>query len=136
MKDTAPTGEFLDNIVLVTNEPQYNLVTIPVRGVINPPLVLPVRVDLGTIKLGEQSKSFVVARSKSPFEILQIECSDERFVFQTPEGKKDRHIIPFEFHSGDQAGAFRQTLTIHTDLGEEGSASTVIVVNVADKAAR
>ncbi|MBX3423518.1 MAG: DUF1573 domain-containing protein [Pirellulaceae bacterium] len=133
LKDTAPAGEFLDNIILVTNEPKYNLVTIPVRGAILPPLVLPMRVDLGTIKAGEQGKSFIVARSKTPFEVRSIECKDERFVFKLPEGKKDKHVIPFEFNSGDQVGAVRQTIKLQTDLSEDGEGTTVILVNVAEK---
>jgi hypothetical protein len=133
LKDSAPSGELLDNIILVTNDPQFNLVTIPVRGTINPPLVLPVRVNLGTVKAGEIGKSFVLARSRTPFEITKIECDDARFQFKVPEGKKDKHVIPLEFHSGDQTGAVRRTLTIQTDLGDEGTASTTIVVNVAAK---
>lgn len=130
LKESAPAGEFQDNIILVTNESNFNTVTIPVRGVINPPLVLPVRIDLGTVKAGQQSKSFFLARSKTPFEVKNIECSDERFVFKLPEGKKDKHVIPFQFNSGEKPGAFQQTLTMHTDLSQEGSASTIVVVNV------
>ena len=133
LKDTAPPGEFQDNIILVTNESNFNLVTIPVRGVINPPLVLPGRIDLGTVKAGEQSKSFFLARSKTPFEVMKIECTDERFVFKLPEGKKDKHVITFHFNSGEQPGAFQQNFTVHTDLGDEGAASTLIVGNVVEK---
>lgn len=133
LKESAPAGELLDSIIVVTNEPQANLVTIPVRGTINPPLVLPVRVNLGTIKAGEIGKSFVLVRSRTPFEITKIDCKDERFHFKIPEGKKDKHVIPLEFHSGNQTGAVQRTLTVHTDLGNEGTGSTNIVVNVADK---
>ena len=132
LKESATAGEFQDNIILVTNETNFNTVTIPVRGVINPPLVLPVRIDLGTVKAGQQSKSFFLARSKTPFEVKNIECSDDRFVFKLPDGKKDKHVIPFQFNSGEKAGAFQQTLTMHTDLSEDGSASTVVVVNVTE----
>ncbi len=130
LKDTAPAGEFLDNIVLVTNEPHFNLVTIPVHGTINPPLVLPVRVDLGTVKAGQKSNSFLLVRGKTPFEITKIDCEDPRFVFKIPSGKKDKHLVQFEFASGEVIGAFRQSLTVQTDLAEEGTASTTIVGNV------
>jgi hypothetical protein len=136
LMDKAPVGEFMDNIVLVTNEPQYNLVTIPVRGSILPPLVLPTRIDLGTVKSGDQSKSFFVARSKTPFEILEITCDDPRMTFRKPQGKKDKHVITYEFVAGAEAGAFRKNLTIVTDLGEAGKATTVVVGNVTDKDAK
>jgi hypothetical protein len=63
LKDSAVVGEFDENIVLVTNDKDYNLVTIPVRGNIMPPLVLPSRIDLGTVKLTNNSKSFFIAKS-------------------------------------------------------------------------
>lgn len=130
LKETAPTGEFSDNIVLVTNEPNFNLVTIPVRGTINPPLVLPPRVDLGTVRAGQQSGSFFLIRSKEPFEIQKIDCEDQRFVFEIPSGKKDKHIVQFKFNSGDAVGAFKQSLTIHTDLPADNTATTSIIGNV------
>jgi hypothetical protein len=133
IKDSAPVGELSDNIVLVTNEPEYNLVTIPVKGNISPPLVLPGRIDLGTIKAGNQSKSFFLAKSKTPFEIKEIKCEDSRFTFKLPEGKKDKHIVNFEFAAGDKVGAFRQNITIVTDLSEDGTASTLAVGNVTDR---
>jgi hypothetical protein len=133
IKDTAPVGELSDNIVLVTNEPEYNLVTIPVRGNVSPPLVLPGRIDLGTIKAGNQSKSFFVAKSKTPFEIKEVKCEDPRFSFKLPEGKKDKHIVAFEFAASDQAGAFRHNITVVTDLSEDGTASTIAVGNVTDR---
>lgn len=133
LKDSAPVGEINDNIVLVTNEPQYNLVTIPVHGNITPPLVLPNRIDLGTLKSGAGSKSFFIAKSKTPFEVKEVQCEDKRITFKIPEGKKDKHIINFEFASDEQVGAFRQNIKVVTDLDEDGTAATVVVGNVAEK---
>ena len=119
--------------MLVTNEPEFNLVTIPVRGNISPPLVLPGRIDLGTIKSGDKSKSFFVAKSKVPFEIKEIKCEDPRFAFKLPEGKKDKHLVNFEFESGEAVGAFRHTITVITDLSEEGTSNTIVVGNISDR---
>jgi Protein of unknown function (DUF1573) len=136
LKDSAVVGEFDENIVLVTNDKDYNLVTIPVRGNIMPPLVLPSRIDLGTVKLTNNSKSFFIAKSKAPFEIKEIKCEDSRFTFKIPEGKKDKHVIPFEFAAGEQPGAFRQKITVITDLSEDGVSETFAVGNVAEKEAK
>jgi Protein of unknown function (DUF1573) len=133
LKDSAPIGEFTDNIVLVTNEPEYNLVTIPVKGNINPQLVVPGRIDLGSIKVGTPSKSFFVAKSKMPFEIKEVKCEDPRFTFKVPPGKKDKHILTFEFAAGEEVGPFRHNITIVTDLPEDGTASTVVIGNVAEQ---
>ncbi len=136
LKDSAAVGELNDNIVLVTNDPQYNMVTIPVHANITPPLVLPARIDLGTVKSGATSKSFFIAKSKSPFEVKEIQCEDKRLTFKVPEGKKDKHVITFEFEAGEMAGAFRQAITVVTDLADESTAATSVVGNVAEKDAK
>ncbi len=130
LKDSAPAGDFSDQIVLVTNDNEYNLVTIPVRGNVLPPLVLPVSVDLGTVKAGQAVQSRMIVHSKQAFEVKQIECDDKRFTFSPELGKSAKmHSIPVEFTSGE-AGAFRKTVTVHTTLPEGGTASTLVSGNV------
>ncbi len=130
LKETAPEGDFSDQIVLVTNEPQFNLVTVPVRGVILPPVSMPVSVELGSVKVDSSIKTRVVIRSKDEFEVAEIKCADQRFAFTTPTGKKKAHIIPIEFNSGGSTGAFRIQVTVNTSLATDGQASTVISGNV------
>lgn len=131
LKDTAPAGDFSDQIVLVTNETQYNLVTIPVRGNVLPPLVLPASVELGTVKAGQAVQTRLIVKSNQEFEVTKIECADERFSFNPPVGKSAKvHMIPFEFKSGTDAGAFRNPVTVHTTLAEGGTASTFVSGNV------
>lgn len=130
LKETAPAGDFSDQIVLVTNEPQFNLVTVPVRGVILPPVSMPVSVELGSVKVTEAIKSRMVIKSKEEFAITDIKCPDARFSFATPEGKKKVHIIPIDFDAGKTAGAFRIQVNVTTSLPEDGQASTIISGNV------
>lgn len=132
LKDSAPVGEFNDNIVVVTNEAQFNSVTIPVQGTINPPLILPARIDLGTLKLGSSSKQFFIAKSKTPFEIKEVLCDDKRIQFKIPEGKKEKHLINLEFTADETVGAFRHAIKVITDLPEDGAAETLIIGNVAE----
>ncbi len=132
LKDTAPAGDFSDQIVLVTNEPQFNLVTVPVRGVILPPVSMPVSVELGSVKVTEAIKSRMVIKSKEEFAITEIMCPDARFSFTAPEGKKKVHIIPIDFDAGKTAGAFRIQVNVTTSLPEDGQASTFISGNVVD----
>jgi hypothetical protein len=132
LKDTAPAGDFSDQIVLVTNEPQFNLVTIPVRGVILPPVSMPVSIELGSIKVEDAIKSRMVIKSKEEFAITDIKCPDARFRFTAPEGKKKVHIIPIDFSAGNTAGAFRIQVSVTTSLPEGGQASTIISGNVVN----
>ncbi len=131
LKDTAPAGDFSDQIVLVTNDDQYNLVTVPVRGNVLPPLVLPASVELGTVKAGQAVQTRMIVRSNQEFEVTKIVCPDERFSFNPPAGKSAKvHMIPFEFKSGTDAGAFRNLVTVYTTLAEGGTASTFVSGNV------
>lgn len=130
LKDSAPPGAFSDQIVLVTNDSEYNLVTIPVRGNVLPPLVVPASVVLGTLKVGQMKDERIVIKSNENFEVTKVECADQRFTFSPALGKSAKvHLIPIQFKS-DTAGAFRDTVTIHTTLSEGGIASTQISGNV------
>lgn len=133
LKESAPAGSFSDQIVIVTNDRNFNLVTVPVRGNIVPPLVMPVSVELGTIKPGESQTSRIIIRGKEAFEIKKIVCVDKRFTFQQPKGSKPFHSIPFEFQSdGETVGAFKEQVTVYTNLAADGQASTMISGNVAE----
>ncbi len=132
LKADAPAGEISDEITLVTNEPQFNLVTVPVRANVIPPLSMPLSVELGTIKPGKVEKNRVFIKSKQPFKVEKIECEDERFVFSVPTGEKTAHFIPFEFKTDDKLGAFRQKITVHTSLTDPSTASTTITGNIGD----
>ena len=130
LKDSAPAGDFSDQIVLVTNDNEYNLVTVPVRGNVLPPLVMPASVELGTIKAGQTVRSRMIIKSNQDFEVTKIECKDGRFTFTPTLGKAAKvHSIPVEFKAGD-VGAFRETVTVHTTLPEDGIAATLVSGNV------
>ncbi len=131
LKDTAEAGEFSDQIVLVTNDAQYDLVTVPVRGNVLPPLVLPVSVDIGTVKEGQAVQTRMIVKSNQEFEVTQVVCPDARFTFAPTFGKAAKvHLIPVEFAAGAGVGAFRERVTVHTTLAEGGSASTHVSGNV------
>ncbi len=130
LKESAPPGDFSDQIVLVTNDNEYNLVTVPVRGNVLLPLRLPDSVDLGTIKTGQSVSSRMVIHSNQAFEVKEVVCEDQRFKFTPELGKMAKvHRIAVEFQS-TEAGAFRKSVTVHTTLPEGGTASTVVSGNV------
>lgn len=129
--DTAKAGEFRDQIVIVTNDVEFNQVTVPVTGTIVPPLVMPASVELGTIRSGNSVAQRLIIKGKEPFEITKIDCADGRFVFKTPGGKRKAHIIPVQFVAKDKIGAFREKVTVHTSLGDSGIAYTFVNGNVA-----
>ncbi|GIW98501.1 MAG: hypothetical protein KatS3mg111_1834 [Pirellulaceae bacterium] len=134
LKDTAPPGHLHDQIVLVTNDRDFNLVTIPVRGYVAAPLEMPRSIELGTIPTGADLRKSMFIKGNEPFAVTEIQCDDPRFEFELPSGTRKAHVIRFTFHSGDQPGAFRRTVTVKTSLDGNGEASTVIRGNVSGRA--
>ncbi len=132
LKSDTPTGELVDEIVLVTNEAQFNLVTLPVRANVIAPLSMPTSVELGTIKAGQSTKNRVLIKSKTPFKIEKVECEDTRFTFEVPPGEKTTHFIPFEFKSDDKIGSFRQKIIVHTSLTDPSTADTTFTGNITE----
>ncbi|MEM7478610.1 MAG: DUF1573 domain-containing protein [Planctomycetota bacterium] len=132
LKPSAPVGSFSDEIILVTNEANFNLVTIPVRGKVPPPLEMSDSVALGTTKVEEVLKSRLIVKGQSKFAITNITCEDPRFSFKTPSGSRTAHLIPLEFNAGKEAGAFRVEVTVETDLSEDNKVSTFVSGNVVN----
>jgi hypothetical protein len=130
LKDSAPAGEFTDEIVLVTNEAQSNRVTLPVRSNVIPPLYVE-GVQLGTLRVGETKSERLLVKSKMPFRIEKIECNDARFAFAPSNDEKLVHLITFEFKADDMIGSFREKITVYTNLKESATAEASITGNVA-----
>ncbi len=74
-------------------------------------------------------------RGKQPFAITKIECADKRLTFMPKEGSRTTHVIPFKFNASDQAGAFREKITVHTTLQKDGIATTFVSGNVVSDVA-
>ncbi len=132
LKDTTPVGRLNDQIVLKTNDPQYNLVSIPVRGRVRPPLDVTPPNIIGTLKKNSEWSGRIVLKAKQPFEVTEIICKDERASFTTPKGSKVLHIIPVKFNSGAEVGAFQESVTIKTNLPKDGVATTALTGNVVE----
>ena len=133
LKDTAPFGELHDEIQLVTNDSQYNTVTLPIRAAIIPPLsVAPASVELGTMKVGSSATGRFVLKAKSPFGIKKIDCTDDRFTFKIPEGEKTALLVPIEFNAGKTAGAFKQKVSVVSTLPDDMAVEVTITGNVTE----
>jgi hypothetical protein len=132
LKETAEAGELNDEIQIVTNERQYNQVTLPIRASVVPALsIAPQSLELGSLKPGASAKYRLVVKAKQPCEISAVDCEDERFLFSIPEGSKPVHIIPLEFKAGDAVGAFKRTITVTSTLAEGATASVTVTGNIA-----
>jgi hypothetical protein len=135
LKDNAPVGEILDELVVVTNDEKNDQFTLPVSGRIIPPVsISPTYVSLGDIAQGKSAQQRLIVRAKTPFSITGIDCEDGRFEFKAPEGSRTVHVIPFTF-KGDllndkDTGSLKQKVTVRTSLGDEMTAETTVAGRV------
>lgn len=133
LKDTAPSGELHDEIQIVTNEKQYNTVTLPIRAAVIPPLsVAPTSIELGTLKVGESATDRLVLKAKKPFAIKKIDCEDDRFSFEIPDGEKNVLLVPLVFKAGMKPGAFKRTVNVISTLPEDMAVEVTITGNVTE----
>ncbi len=135
LKDGAPAGEILEELIVVTNDEKNEQFTLPLSARVVPPVsISPVFVSLGDVGMGKSVLNRLMVRSKKPFSITGVDCPDTRFQFTLPEGAKTLHVIPFTFKGemleGQANGALRERVTVKTSLGDDMSPEVTIAGRV------
>jgi len=118
MKDNVPAGFIKDQLTVVTNDsrPESRRIPLLVKGQVVPEIsVTPETLVLGNIQAGEPVTRKVVVRGKKPFKILDVDCGDNCFSFNTDDESKVLHLIEITYTPGDQPGAVKVPVTITTD---------------------
>ncbi len=137
LKDTAPVGDLMDELIVVTNDSKNDQFTLPVNARVIPPVsITPTFVSLGDIVKGKQAQNRLIVRSKKPFSITGIDCPDGRFEFKVPEGAKSIQVVSFSFKGElldeSDTGSLKQIVKIKTSLGEEMSAEVTVAGRVVN----
>lgn len=119
LKPDAPAGYFQDQLTLVTNDSKMERVRLTAQGrVVSPVTVSPASLFLGDLRPGQVVNKQLVIRSKRPFQVTDIRCSEEGFEFTMPtEQKKVLHFVPVTFTAPEKAGKVSTEIEIETDLG-------------------
>ncbi len=133
LKDDAPVGDFNDEIQIITNEKQYNTVTLPVRASILPPLsIAPLSIELGSMKAGAKMNARMIVKAKKPFAISKVDCPDDRFSFSVPTEEKNVHIVPIEFIADNNVGAFKRVIAVTSTLPGDVQAEVTVTGNIIE----
>ncbi len=135
LKPDAPVGELNDQIVLVTNDQQYNFVALPVRGQVLPPLVVkPPQKPIGTLKVGEEWSERIVLSAKEAFSVSEVTCADPRFEFDFPQPSPEKrlHFVQVRFKATGKPGAFSEPVTFVTSLAKEGTVKLSLSGNIVE----
>jgi hypothetical protein len=135
LKDDAPVGEILDELVVVTNDEKNEIFTLPVSGKIVPPVsISPLFVAMGDVDEGKSSQQRLIVRARKPFAISGVDCPDNRFDFSVPEGTRTVHVIPFTFRgellNAKDDGSLKQKILVRTSLGETMTAEATVAGRV------
>ncbi len=135
LKDGAPAGELLEELIVVTNDEKNDQFTLPLSARVIPPVsISPVFVSLGDVEKGKSVQNRLIVRAKKPFVITGVDCPDSRFQFTLPEGSKSLHVIPFAFKGemleGKANGALKEKVTVKTSLGDDMSAEVTVAGRV------
>jgi hypothetical protein len=128
LKENVPVGFIKDQLTVVTNDRRTDSQRIPlfVGGHVVPEIsVTPETLVLGTVKAGEPVTKKVVVRGKKPFKILDVNCGDNCFSFNTDEESKTLHLVEITYRPGEEPGAVKVPVTITTDLPNRKAALTV-----------
>jgi len=128
LKDNVPVGFIKDQLTVVTNDRRTDSQRIPlfVGGHVVPEIsVTPETLVLGNVKAGEPITKKVVVRGKKPFKILDVNCGDNCFSFNTDQESKELHLVEITYRPGDQAGPVKVPVTITTDRPNRTAGLTV-----------
>ncbi len=128
MKDNVPIGFMKDQLTVITNDTRADSQRIPlyVSGHVVPEIsVTPESLVLGNVKAGEPVTKKVVVRGKKPFKILNVDCGDNCFSFNTDQESKELHLVEITYRPGDQPGAVKVPVKITTDRVNRSATLTV-----------
>jgi hypothetical protein len=138
LKDSAPTGYFNEQLVLVTNDPRTGRIPLQIAGRVTPEIsVSPSSLILGDVTMGKTvtKKLVIKSNTKQPFKILDVHCEDPSFSFESAEEPKALHLVSVAFSPRERTGQIRETIHIQTDRGVEDVTLVAHATVVPDPAA-
>ncbi len=133
--DSMDEGDIRERLTLISNDPQFPTTEMAIAGRVRPSVsVSPAAVSLGTTSPTGKISRRLVVRGEEPFEIMDVQCVDQRFQFKVPSGRKKVHLMTVEFEGDGSDDRISQQIRIVTSLPGQKSASCVVTGTVAGTA--
>jgi len=126
LKDNLKPGYIKDELTVVTNDSRAETQRIPlfVEGrVVSEISVTPEALVLGDVVPGKTITKKLIVRGKEPFRILDVNCGDDCFSFETDEESKPLHFVQLTYRPGDRPGPVKVPVEITTDRGPNRGAT-------------
>jgi hypothetical protein len=117
LKDTAPSGDLKQQIILRTNDPAEPTIAVVVEATIRAAVAItPNPVNFGTTKVGKAISRRCTIRTDKPFKVTRIEGGADVAAVFTPS---DNNVQRIELQWTPTApGEMQQEIKIFTDLAE------------------
>jgi hypothetical protein len=126
-----PEGEIRERLTLISNDRDFPTTEMAISGRVRPDVIVsPASVSLGTTRRDGTVERRLVVRGEEPFEIMDVQCADDRFEFEVPVGKRKVHFVNLRFHGDGTTESISQKLRIVTDLPGNKSASCIVTGTV------
>jgi hypothetical protein len=121
LRSDTPVGKWYTDVWVKTNNPAMPRVRVPLTVEIEPPLTVNfTTVSLGEVKVGDTAERKLVVRGAQPFRIRVVKGTDDVIeVKDNTTESKDLHVLTVRL-KGDKPGDVSRTLTVVTDIKDEG----------------
>jgi hypothetical protein len=124
----SPAGYLRDQLTVVTNDSSLKNIPLMVEGTVESLLTLsPSSLFLGVLEPGQKVTKQLVVRSKKPFKVVDVKCSDDCFEFTSSDEVKTLHIIPVTYTADDHPGDISQQIEIVTDVATASCQATATI---------
>jgi len=133
LNDSMDEGDIRERLTLISNDQNFPTTEMAIAGRVRPSVsVSPAAVSLGTTAPDGTITRRIVIRGDEPFEIMDVQCADQRFQFKVPVGEKKVHLMSVEFKGDGTKTRISQEIRIVTSLPGDKSASCVVSGTVSD----
>jgi hypothetical protein len=114
----VPSGYLKERLVVVANDSKSSEFPIEVEGrVLSALTVSPSSLFVGTVKPRSTHRKQFVVQARQKFCITGIDCDQEGFEFEVPEGAAKVQKVPVVCRAGSKPGKIACKIRIQTDLG-------------------
>lgn len=134
MDENMPEGDIRERLTLISNDRDFPTTEMAIAGRIRPMIsVSPAAVSLGTSTPTGSARQNLVVRGEQPFSIRDVQCADNRFEFDVPEGEKKVHFVKLRFQGDGQVGPVSQEVRIVTNLPGNKAASCIVTGRIVQQ---
>ena len=140
LRDNAPVGFFKDALRLTTNELQQGKaepveLVLPVQGVVTSPMqAKPSPILIGVLTPGDTVSKSMVIRNETPFRIIDVKASDDRFRFAFADQESTVQLVSVSFSARQiplgQSQDIAEVIRISTNDPRQKSVTVNAVVRV------